>query len=225
MIKLSQMSSLLCTAHGGGAPPVRLFKWPQGPLDGFRSWPAFRGPAQESQDGGGVGFRCDTRQTSRLSEQIQPWCIPPLRANFRLWKCLPPWSSSFCFFQFYMEMMESAWNNFLSFEKSQYEKIYFPLKQNTINKLISWLLKSKNLRYLSIVAYLNSLTSILTLKGLNCETLKSYATKVALKGCKNLEFQTNFSTKKRKVISLPLLKILGHKIAEKRILIYKNQYL
>ena len=97
--------------------------------------------------------------------------------------------------------MESVWNNFFSFEKSQLEKIVFPLKQNTINMLISWLLKSKNLRYSSIVAYINSLTSILTLKGLNCENLKSYATKIALKGCKNLEFQTNSPSTKRKVMT------------------------
>ena len=109
--------------------------------------------------------------------------------------------------------MESAWNNFLSFEKSQLEKIVFPLKQNTINLLISWLRDSKNLRYASIVAYINSLTSILTLKGLNCENMKSYATKIALKGCKNLEFQTNSPSTKRKVMSLHLLKILGHEIA------------
>ena len=63
-----------------------------------------------------------------------------------------------------MEMMESAWNNFLSFEKSQYEKIDFPLKQNTINKLISWLLKSKNLRYLSIEAYFKLLDKYLDLE-------------------------------------------------------------
>ena len=63
------------------------------------------------------------------------------------------------------------------------------------------------------MAYLNSLSSILSLKDLDCKIFKSYATKITLKGCKNLEFQLNFDTRKRKVMTLPLLKIIGHEIA------------
>ena len=109
--------------------------------------------------------------------------------------------------------MESAWNNFKAFEKFSDQAISFPLDQKTVNNLIIWLFKSKKLRHSSIVAYLNSLSSILTLKSLDCKILKSYATKIALKGCKNLEFQSEFDTRKRKVMTLSLLKLIGHGIA------------
>ena len=59
MIKLSQMSSLLCTAHGGGAPPVRLFKWP------------YKGPSTDSgADQPSEGQRKRARMEAELDSGV-----------------------------------------------------------------------------------------------------------------------------------------------------------
>ena len=109
--------------------------------------------------------------------------------------------------------MEAAWNNLLMYCKSSGQTIPMPLNQNFVNGFVDWLFSFKKLKHSSVQSYLSSIASILKLKGVDSPCLSSYTTSVLIKGGKNLEMLTDSHPMARKVMTIDLLKILGHEIA------------
>jgi hypothetical protein len=77
----------------------------------------------------------------------------------------------------------------------------------------SWVLTEKNLKSKSVFSYIHSLKVIHSLKGLSCESFDSQILKAILRGGENLEIYKSESRATRKAMNLPLLKLIGHSLA------------
>ena len=108
---------------------------------------------------------------------------------------------------------KSSWNNMSAFCKCKNKNLSFPLSQEFINSYINWLVLEKNLKYTTVSSYLSSLNSVLKLKGLDSPNLDSFMTKTLLRGGKTVTILNQNPRPTRKVMTLDLLKILGHEIA------------
>jgi hypothetical protein len=82
-----------------------------------------------------------------------------------------------------------------------------------ICEYISWAIFKKELRASTIRSYVSSLAFLHRLNGLDPSGCESFLTSTALQGAVNLEFYNNMTKNVRKVMTLPLLKILGHQLA------------
>ena len=109
---------------------------------------------------------------------------------------------------------EAAWNSFAAFEIFVRTSYTWPLSQHAVNEYISWAANTRKLRSASIQSYLASLASIHQLFNHSALSFSSLTTKALLRGCSNLESMVSNPKPSRKVFSLPLLKILGHEIAQ-----------
>jgi hypothetical protein len=112
--------------------------------------------------------------------------------------------------QSYWKTMESAFNALQNC--FNFKTIIVP-SQAQVLEFISWGYKEKNWKYATVNSYISCLNTLFKLKNVNTNVFNSYTTKTALKGVRNLD-EINANCKRiRKVFSLPLLKILGHSIA------------
>ena len=108
---------------------------------------------------------------------------------------------------------ESSWNNVICFCKDKNLDLSFPLSQKFVNSYINWLVLVKNLKYTTVSSYLSSLNTILKLKGFDSPNLESFMTKTLLRGGKTVSILKGDPRPTRKVMTLDLLKLLGHEIA------------
>ena len=109
--------------------------------------------------------------------------------------------------------MEAAWNcykEFLLVSKLLLDKA--PC-QKVVSDLITWMSVAKNLKHSSIQSYLSSITTILKLKNVDCAAFTTYLTKTLCKGVKTIQMLNCHDKQSRKVITLELLRLIGHEIA------------
>jgi len=71
----------------------------------------------------------------------------------------------------------------------------------------------RKLKPLTVQSYLSSLASIHKLRDLDASVFDDYIVKRTLRGAENLSFYSSMVGGARKVMTLPLLKILGHRIS------------
>ena len=71
----------------------------------------------------------------------------------------------------------------------------------------------KTLKPNTVQSYLSSLASIHKLRDLDCDNFNDYMLKSIFKGAENLAFYESMKKGARKVMTLPLLKILSHRLA------------
>jgi hypothetical protein len=109
--------------------------------------------------------------------------------------------------------IESGYNNFREFCKTDPYMKPIPLSQNIVSRYVHWLSSVKNLKHTSVVTYVNYLSTILKLKGEDVTFLHSYTTKTMLTVIKMSQTTTVAPTPTRKVMTIHLLKILGHEIS------------
>jgi hypothetical protein len=107
----------------------------------------------------------------------------------------------------------AARKSFENFEIFQGKKSDWPLADTHICEYISWAILKKGLRASTVKSYISSLTFLHKLHGLDSSGCESFLTNTALQGAVNLEFYSNMTRNVRKVMTLPLLKILGHQLA------------
>ena len=89
----------------------------------------------------------------------------------------------------------------------------WPLKDTSVNEFCIWALVSHNLKHSTVSAYLSSLATIHRLKGIDDTNCNNYISKTILRGAENLDLYTTVKKNHRAAMSLPILKILGHEIA------------
>ena len=109
--------------------------------------------------------------------------------------------------------MESGWNCWTNFCDQFSLNKDSSLTQTSVSSFISWLYEVRKLKHSSIESYLSSISSILKLKNVDPSLFSSYVSKTLLKGGKNREHLFSSPKPSRKVMTLELLKILGHEIA------------
>ena len=87
------------------------------------------------------------------------------------------------------------------------------LSKENIPDFIEFCYKKKDLKSSTIRSYISSISLILKLRDADFSFCSSYLVNNLLKGIENLEFYKNISKGTRKVMTLPLLKLIGHQIA------------
>jgi len=91
--------------------------------------------------------------------------------------------------------------------------ISWPVKEHVLIDFVDWAVSSRKLAPSSISSYMSHIRLIHKLRGMDYSACDSFICKTQIKGAKNLKFyEPNFDHMK-KVMTLPLLKILGHSIA------------
>ena len=108
--------------------------------------------------------------------------------------------------------MNTAWNIWKKFCSANNLNPNINQSSKTGTKFVEWLILTKKLKISSIESYLSSVATILKLKDLNFNIFDSFIANTVLKGGKILELK-NFNFKpSRKVMTLDILKIIGHEI-------------
>jgi hypothetical protein len=109
--------------------------------------------------------------------------------------------------------VDSALNNFENFCKDSNISAVWLLNQETVNGFIHWCTFVRNLSPNTITSYMSHLKMIHNLGGIDDSSCTSFLSKAQIRGAKNLKFYSEEKSQVKKVMTMPLLKILGHSIA------------
>jgi hypothetical protein len=109
--------------------------------------------------------------------------------------------------------VDSALNTFENFCKDCNVTAVWPLNQETVNGFIHWCTFVRKLSPNTITSYMSHLKMIHNLRGVDDSSCTSFLSKAQIRGAKNLKFYSEEKSQVKKVMTLPLLKILGHSIA------------
>lgn len=91
----------------------------------------------------------------------------------------------------------------------------WPISPNRLIEFVSWALSTKKLKSVTVEAYLSAIDLKHKLMGFQNFEKSNQIIKLLLKGSENLEIYSSKQKINRNVMTLPLLKILGHEIANK----------
>ena len=106
----------------------------------------------------------------------------------------------------------SALNCFETFECSSGTHYDWPLSNNALSEFAAWAVSVRNLLPSTVKSYLSSISVIHELRGFDAQNCCTPTVKRILQGSQNLQFYTDISKCTRKVMTLPLMKLLGHGI-------------
>jgi hypothetical protein len=114
----------------------------------------------------------------------------------------------------------NSWNKHLSalhcfheFQHTLHSTHTFPLSEKVTGDFIIFALYTKHLKHSTVAAYVNSLIYYQKLRNLDTSGCTSLLVKSLLQGAKNLNLYKEITASCRKAMTLPLLKILSHRIA------------
>ena len=109
----------------------------------------------------------------------------------------------------------SGWNSLSSFESYSRTSCDWPLSLANWSNYITWALTVKNLKPDTVKSYIGSIKLAHTLRGVPClNPLKEELIKLMLTGAENLRLSGSRGViPTRRACTLPLLKLLGHRIA------------
>ena len=108
----------------------------------------------------------------------------------------------------------SAWHCFLKFCSVKSLRVALPLPNTAICDFTAWALKHCSLKPSTVKSYVSSLSSIHEVNGFAGYNCLSPTVKRIIQEAQNLQFYEEISKCTRKVMSLPLLKLIGHEIAK-----------
>jgi hypothetical protein len=111
------------------------------------------------------------------------------------------------------EKHSSALSSLAQFEQATGVLNPWPLSIETILAYIQWATNQKNLLPGTVKSYLSSLATVHKLRLLSAENFDVILVKAALKGAQNIHKMSSDPRPKRVVMTVQLLKILGHEIA------------
>ena len=108
---------------------------------------------------------------------------------------------------------EAAINSFTLFSRCTNCHSTWPLSHNNIASYVTWAYNVKKLKSTTIESYLSSLKIVHALKQLPTKNFESVYINTMIRGIENLEIYEISAKATRKVMSLQILKILGHEIS------------
>jgi hypothetical protein len=108
---------------------------------------------------------------------------------------------------------KSGWNALKDFELYTNSSFPFPLSREVIRAFTSWCLSVRKLKPTSVRAYLSALSCLHRLQGFATLEAQDPLVSAMLKGSSHLLALTGSWSNKRRVMTLPLLRHLGHNIA------------
>ena len=101
----------------------------------------------------------------------------------------------------------------------------WPLDSESLQKFTSWAIFKRNLKASTVQSYIASLDLFHKLHKFEMEPFNDPILRSLLKGAENLSFYKDLTKGTRKVMTLPLLKILSHEIAKSDWQSYDKQVL
>jgi hypothetical protein len=107
----------------------------------------------------------------------------------------------------------SAVNSYSKFSLVQGFTVAWPIPIETLRAYVGWSLKTKNLAPSTVKQYLSDLKNFHLIRGLPTKHFDDFFLASMLRGAENLSLYANLTKQARLVMSFPLLKILGQKIA------------
>lgn len=106
----------------------------------------------------------------------------------------------------------SAVNSLRKFESCTGKKHTWPLNNESLCDYTSWALTDGNLQASTVKSYLSSINIAHKFRNMQIDT-SSFLIKALLRGAENLSLYEGLAKSTRKVMTLPLLKLLAHQIA------------
>jgi len=107
----------------------------------------------------------------------------------------------------------TALNKFKRFESFKGKSFIWPLSREAICQYVDWCLNKEKLSPATVEAYLSALSFVHKVNSMSENNCFNFVTKTMLTGAENMKFYSEISGQARKVMTLPVLKILGHQIA------------
>lgn len=108
----------------------------------------------------------------------------------------------------------AAINSLKEHERHCNKNYIWPLGISNIESYIAWAILTKKLKHTTVKAYISSIAFAHNLKGLDSSSCTGFTVNKMIKGAANTTFYKSLATKQRKVMTFPLLKILGHQLAK-----------
>jgi hypothetical protein len=108
--------------------------------------------------------------------------------------------------------METVVKNWIDCFNCNCKSLTHPTQDN-VEKFIWWGFHKKGWKWSTLVSYVSLMSNVFKLKGHDISTFGSFRTKNLLKGVRNLESVDIPIQNKRNVFTFPLLKLLGHAVA------------
>jgi hypothetical protein len=105
----------------------------------------------------------------------------------------------------------NAYKKFCAQKKCTFE---LPITSERMNDFVSWAVLELKISPDSIKSYVSSLKLIHKLKGLPTTGCSNFLCKTLIRGAQNLQFYKEKVKEPKKVMSLPLLRIMGHELAK-----------
>ena len=110
---------------------------------------------------------------------------------------------------------QSGWNLFAEYEAASNTTFTWPISNDVMRGFASYCILKRNLKPSSINSYISSIVCLHKLKGFVDYTAKDELVSSLLRGAGNLLMSSEAPpTNRRRVITLPLLKHIGHKLAK-----------
>ena len=109
--------------------------------------------------------------------------------------------------------LQSAMNCLYIFCRVKNRPNILPFGLDILIPFTSWALTEKKLKHTTVSQYLHAIELYHKLRGFEDYTVENTIIKLLLKGSENMSIYTSKKNTNRNVMTLPLLKILGHEIA------------
>jgi hypothetical protein len=113
----------------------------------------------------------------------------------------------------------SSWKTMMAalscYEKFAHEScipVEWPISIVHVQKFINWAVLEKEYATSTVRAYINHLATLHKLKNLSEESCKNFVNNAMLNGAENLTFYSEKKQKQKNVMTLPLLRVLGHEL-------------
>ena len=104
----------------------------------------------------------------------------------------------------------SALKSFKKFEIFSEQNFQWPLSKECVRGYIFWAVSKTKLRPSTVQSYVASFSFIHKINDLDSKNCSDFVVKSLKRGAENLNFYREITVNSRKVMTLPLLKILGH---------------
>ena len=109
---------------------------------------------------------------------------------------------------------EAALNCFKLYQSSHPPSSPWPINHIILCSFTVWACTERKLKSSTISSYLSSLKTIHSLRNLDCSAFENFTLKSLIRGKENQEIYSEEGNSSRRVMTLPLLKLLGHEIAK-----------
>jgi hypothetical protein len=115
----------------------------------------------------------------------------------------------------------SSWKSMMAavscFEKFAFEKnlsVKWPIPVINVQMFINWAIMERKLSPNTVKSYIHHLATIHKLKNMSPNSCKNFANEAMIRGAENLAFYEPCQLKQKNVMTLPLLRVLGHELCK-----------